>query len=189
MFAVLSCVFEQHDLRLVLVAAVICATACSAAFGFHLRSQKAEQAMRWAWLGLSGLVAGSGIWATHFVAMLSFNAQMPVGYDLPITLLSLGIAISIVGGGLWFAAIGPRRSDSLLGGAVVGVGISAMHYTGMAALLIGGGIVWEAPLVAASVLIGVGLAAAALYFAVRGGKLRHRIRGTILLTLGICIMH
>ncbi|WP_371350911.1 MHYT domain-containing protein, partial [Salmonella sp. M265] len=32
---------------------------------------------------------GSGIWATHFVAMLAFHAPIALRYDLPITGLSL----------------------------------------------------------------------------------------------------
>lgn len=186
---VVTTLFMQHDLRLVALAALVCALSAFAGITLLNHARRTEGTMKRVWLAVAAVSVGFGIWATHFVAMLSFNAGMPVGYDLPITLLSLATAIAIVGGGLWFAAVGERRSDSILGGAVVGVGIAAMHYTGMAALLIGGGIVWTAPTVAASVLFGIGLGAAALYFAVQGSTIRHRIRATILLTLAICAMH
>ncbi|WP_423069238.1 bifunctional diguanylate cyclase/phosphodiesterase [Devosia sp. CN2-171] len=189
MQTVLTTLFAQHDLRLVALAALVCALSAFAGITLLNHARRTDGGMKSAWLAVAAVSVGFGIWATHFVAMLSFNAGMPVGYDLPVTLVSLAIAISIVGGGLWFAAIGPRRTDSLLGGAVVGVGIAAMHYTGMAALLIGGGIAWDSPLVAASMLLGIGLGSIALYFAVQGNTLRHRFRATILLTLAICAMH
>ncbi|HEV7384270.1 MAG TPA: MHYT domain-containing protein, partial [Phenylobacterium sp.] len=73
MFAVLTCIFVQHDLRLVAVAAAICVVASSTAFGFHARGLRADGALRWAWLALTGLVAGAGVWATHFMAMLAYQ--------------------------------------------------------------------------------------------------------------------
>lgn len=186
---VLTTLFEQHDLRLVALAALVCALSAFAGITLLNHARRTVGTMQRVWLAVAAFSVGFGIWATHFVAMLSFDAGMPVGYDLPLTLVSLSIAILIVGGGLWFAALGTRRSDSVLGGAVIGVGIASMHYTGMASLLIGGGIVWASPLVAASVLLGIAFAAASIYFTVNGSTLRHRIRATILLTLAICTMH
>ena len=43
MLSVLTCITVEHDLRLVVVAALICATACGAAFGFNLRSLKTAE--------------------------------------------------------------------------------------------------------------------------------------------------
>ena len=189
MQTVLTTLFQQHDLRLVALAALVCALSAFAGITLLNHARRTVGTMQRVWLAVAAFSVGFGIWATHFVAMLSFNAGMPVGYDLPLTLVSLGIAILIVGGGLWFAALGTRRSDSVLGGAIIGVGIASMHYTGMASLLIGGVIAWASPLVAASVLLGVAFAGASIYFAVNGDTLRHRIRATILLTLGICTMH
>src|SRR5262245_37559928 len=102
------------------------------------------------WIGVAAVAVGFGIWATHFVAMLSFSTGRPTGYDLPLTLLSLGIAVAIVGGGLLYATIARRRSDAALAGAIVGVGISAMHYVGMSAVQLGGAIVWDPYIVSTS---------------------------------------
>lgn len=186
---ILSTLFQQHDLRLVALAAMVCALSAFAGITLLNHARRTVGPMQKAWLAVAAVSVGFGIWATHFVAMLSFHAGMPVGYDLPLTLVSLGTAISIVGGGLWFAAIGTRKSDPLLGGAVVGIGIATMHYVGMGAVLLGGQINWDPALVATSLLFGMGFGAAALYFAVNGDTLRRRIRAAILLTLGICSMH
>jgi diguanylate cyclase (GGDEF)-like protein len=186
---VIFTLFNNHDLRLVALAALVCALSAFAGITLLTHARKTTGPMQKVWLGVAAISVGFGIWATHFVAMLSFNAGMPVGYDLPVTLLSLAIAIVIVGGGLWFAALGKGTLDTLLGGAVVGVGISIMHYTGMAAVLIGGGIAWDAPIVATSVLFGMALGAAALFVATRADTLWSRVSATVLLTLAICAMH
>ena len=138
METVFTTLLQQHDLRLVALAAVVCSLSAFAGITLLTHARRTAGIMQRVWLAIAAVSVGFGIWATHFVAMLSFHAGMPVGYDLPITLVSLSIAILIVGGGLWFAAIGTRRSDSVLGGVVIGVGIASMHYTGMAALMIGG---------------------------------------------------
>ena len=93
MFAVFTCIFAQHDLRLVAVAALICITACLSAFGFQARAQTAEGGLRWAWLALTGMVAGSGVWATHFLAMLAYQPALKIAFDLGETLASLTAAV------------------------------------------------------------------------------------------------
>ncbi|MGV3490191.1 MAG: bifunctional diguanylate cyclase/phosphodiesterase [Devosia sp.] len=179
----------RHDLRLVALAAVVCALSAFAGITLLTHARRTAGPMQKVWLAVAAISVGFGIWATHFVAMLSFNAGMPVGYNLPVTLLSLAIAIVIVGSGLWFAAIGKRRSDYLLSGGVVGVGISAMHYVGMAAVLIGGGIIWDTSTVAASILFGMVFGAVAIWVAIGAAGIKGRLAATGLLTLAICAMH
>jgi signal transduction histidine kinase/NO-binding membrane sensor protein with MHYT domain len=164
MFTVLTCIFVQHDLRLVLVAALICATACSAAFGFHLRSLKAAgSTMSLAWMGLAGLVAGSGVWGTHFVAMLAYMPGVPIGYAIPSTVLSLLIAIFGMGLGFALPVLQRGRAAVLAGGVVTGSSVAAMHFVGMAAIRTQARLDWDAAYVVASVAIGALGAAAAFY--------------------------
>lgn len=186
---VISTLFDQHDLRLVALAAIVCALSSFAGMSLLHHARQTDGPMRAAWLIIAAVAVGFGIWATHFVAMLSFDAGMPTGYDVPLTLLSLGIAVSIVGGGLWFVTLSRRRIDALLGGAVVGLGISAMHYVGMAALMLGGAIVWAPELVATSVLFGMSFGAVAVWVSTRRQLLRARIEGAALLTVAIVAMH
>jgi diguanylate cyclase (GGDEF)-like protein/PAS domain S-box-containing protein len=179
----------QHDLRLVVVAALICALSAFAGISLLNHARGSSGRARYTWLAIAAVAVGIGIWATHFVAMMSFSAGMPTGYDLPLTLISLVIAIGIVGGGLWYSAIGTRRSDALLGGAVVGIGISSMHYVGMAALLVGGTITWDPMLVSSSLLFGIVFGALALRVGTGSRGVPSRVGGTLLLTLAICSMH
>ncbi|HVC54731.1 MAG TPA: diguanylate cyclase [Stellaceae bacterium] len=87
------------------------------------------------WLAGGSVAMGIGIWAMHFTGMLALTLPVPVTYNLPITLLSVipailasALALSIMSGG------DKRHHHYLLGGTLVGVGIGAMHYVGMAAM-------------------------------------------------------
>ncbi len=157
MFAVLTCIFVQHDLRLVAVAAAICSIACCSAFAFHARGLKASGLMRWAWLGLSALIAGSGVWATHFVAMLAYQPTLKIGYDLVGTALSLVVAVLGMAIGFSLPAWRPGkardRNTALIAGAAAGASIAVMHYTGIAAIRTEADVSWSMAYVAVSILI------------------------------------
>ncbi|WP_417583931.1 EAL domain-containing protein [Pelagibacterium sp.] len=185
---VLSTLYNQHDIKLVILAALICALASFAGVSILTHARRSIGLMRSVWLAVAAVSVGFGIWATHFVAMLSFDVGFPASYDIGLTLASLLIAIAVCGMGLAAAGMGRRRSDLVLGGAIVGLGISAMHYTGMRALEIGGEVSWDSGLVAGSVISGMVLGAAALRVGVSRNA-KARAFGTGLLTLAICSMH
>jgi diguanylate cyclase (GGDEF)-like protein/PAS domain S-box-containing protein len=186
---VLIRLFFQHDLRLVALAALLCALSCFVGTSLLAHAQKTSGPMRRAWIGVAAVSVGFGIWATHFIAMLAFASGMPLGYELWETLASLAVAIIVTGSGLWFAANGPGRVDSALGGALVGLGITAMHYVGMAAMIVGGAIRWDFSLVAASAVIGMSFGALAMHLGTRGPSLRWRLSSALMLTIAICAMH
>ena len=186
---VISTLFEHHDLRIVALAALVCGLSAFAGITLLHHARRTDGAMKFVWVGIAAISVGSGIWATHFIAMLSFSAGMPTGYDIPLTLLSLMIAVSIVGGGLLYATVATRRSDAVLAGAIVGIGISTMHYVGMTALLLGGEIKWDPLLVSSSLLLGMVLGSVALFVGTTSPVLIWRLRGALLLTVAICSMH
>ena len=72
------------------------------------------------------------LWATHFVAMLAYDPGAGAGYSIPVTLLSLLFAICIVAIGLCVALSSWGQLVVAIGGAIIGTGVAAMHYTGMA---------------------------------------------------------
>lgn len=120
----------------------------------------------WLWLAGGAAVMGAGIWSMHFIGMLAFSLPIPLGYDLGLTLLSLLIAIVVSG----FALIVVRRpvlTAGMLstGAALLGIGISAMHYTGMAALLMSPPVRYDPMLFVGSVLIAIAASFAALWLA------------------------
>jgi diguanylate cyclase len=126
-----------------------------------------------AWTVGGALAMGSGIWAMHFLGMLAFRLPVAVGYDVPITLLSLLLPILVSGTALWRVSQPQLDGKGLLGsGVLMGLGINAMHYTGMAALRMRPGIEYEPGLFTLSVVIAVVASTAALWI---GFQLRHNI--------------
>jgi diguanylate cyclase (GGDEF)-like protein/PAS domain S-box-containing protein len=189
MLTVYNCVVHAHDLRLVGLAAVICLLASFTAINLlhHVRNSAGQ--MRTVWLGVSATSTGFGIWATHFIAMLAFSPGIPNAYNVALTFLSLIVAILLTGAGLAVAMNLKMSRGAWLGGAMVGGGIAAMHYTGMAAFEIQGRIVWDPVLVAASIALGGLIGAIALPVGLRGGSLKWKIFGALLLTVAICSHH
>jgi diguanylate cyclase (GGDEF)-like protein len=186
MFRVYDCVVHEHDLRLVVVAGVICLLASYIAFAYFEQARR-DVARKAQWAALAAVVSGLGIWATHFVAMLAYEPDVPVGYDFTTTLASVAAAVLVTGMG-WGIALIKRPAMALMGGAVIGAGVATMHYIGMAAVEIAGIMVWDRPLVTASVVLGIILAAAAVRASLRDTRAGTRL-APFLLTLGICSLH
>jgi diguanylate cyclase (GGDEF)-like protein/PAS domain S-box-containing protein len=189
MLTVYDCIANAHDLRLVGLAAVICALASFTAISLLHHVHGSAGHMRAIWLAVSATSTGFGIWATHFIAMLAFSPGLPTAYNIVLTALSLVSAILLTGAGLAVAMISKWRAGAWLGGAIVGGGIATMHYTGMAAFEIQGRIVWDPALVAASIALGGLIGAVSLPVGLRGDAVKWKVLGALLLTLAICSHH
>ncbi|MFY9294494.1 MAG: EAL domain-containing protein [Methylorubrum rhodinum] len=189
MLKVVGCFVQAHDLWLVGLAALICSLAAATCVALLQHADRSAGRWQAVWLCVAAVAGGSGIWATHFVAMLAFEPSLPTGYDLHLTVLSLVYAILVTGAGLTVAQVRALPLSRALGGAVLGGGIAAMHYTGMAAYEVAGHIRWDPVLVAASIGLGIvgGGAALVAAHAVPGG--RGRLLGSLLLVAAICSHH
>jgi NO-binding membrane sensor protein with MHYT domain/signal transduction histidine kinase len=188
MFRVFTCITQQHDPRLVLAAAVICVFACYTAFTLLPRASLAGGRARVWWVCTAATAIGSGIWATHFIAMLAFAPEVPVSHDVGVTAYSIILAITLAGLGV-SAALRGGIIWRLGGGALVGLGISAMHYSGMAAWELQGVVLYDGRFVAASVLIGAVGSSLAIAFGTAQANALHRISATLALMATICAMH
>jgi diguanylate cyclase len=116
---------------------------------------------------------GCGIWSMHFIGMLAFSLPIPLAYDTAKTLISLGIAIAISGFALAIASRPQINLRQLIVSAVImGLGISAMHYSGMSAIQLVPMITYEPDLLLASIGIAVvaSFAALWLFFRLRRGR-------------------
>jgi diguanylate cyclase (GGDEF)-like protein len=189
MLRVVSCLTTQHDWRLVLLAAAVCfLTSLAAIHLFHRGCATAGRA-RLLWLITTGAATGYGVWATHFIAMLAFTPGVPSGYDLLLTLSSLFAAAIIAGAGFAIAATGRSSLAAPAGGAIIGLGVGVMHYTGMWAFEVQGHIAWSSDLVASSVALGVGFGVAALLVAAKSDATPPTLAAAVLLTLSIVALH
>ena len=189
MFRVLSCLNNDHDWRLVVLAAIVCFLASLAAINLLHRARATEGWVRATWVVTAGAATGCGIWATHFIAMLAYNPGVPTGYDINLTVLSLLAAIVVTSFGLGVAIYGPAKSGAPIGGGIVGAGVAAMHYLGMWALQIPGHVVWSLDLVTVSILLGMLFGIAALVVAVRHDDVTATCVAALLLTLAIVSHH
>ena len=186
MFHVFNCVVDRHDLRLVSLAGLLCVFSCISALIMLRRARAASGWTRLLWLASAGIVAGCGIWATHFVAMLAFVSGFSVGYDWSLTVFSALIAISMSACGF---AVALGRNGAVPGGALVGAAVGTMHYVGMAALRASADPIWDWRYVVVSVAIGIVLSALAVWFSLRRDLFRFYGGGALLLALAICVMH
>jgi signal transduction histidine kinase/NO-binding membrane sensor protein with MHYT domain len=192
MYDVYLCLTTQHDWRLVLVAVAVCVIACVSTFLLYARLPAEGGRRRLLWLAMLGLVAGSGVWTTHFVAMLAFRTGFQERYDAFGTGASLlaAVATAMFGFALASSAKAPHAVRTrLAGGLVVGLGVGLMHYLGMAAYRTTGDLTWRPERAAESILIGAVLAPAALAVAWPGCSRRRSLAAAGLLCLGIAGLH
>lgn len=121
------------------------------------------------WLVLAAWgIGGTSIWTMHFMAMLGFRVSgTQIRYDLGLTVASAVLAIVFVAIGLFIVGLGrPSIVKILSGGVLTGLGVAAMHYTGMAAMQLNGRIDYDPVLVGVSVGIAIAAATVALWMAV-----------------------
>ncbi len=156
--------FADYNLLLVGLSYLIAAIASYAGLSLAQQVRSAMGRSRIVWL-LGGAVAmGLGVWAMHFIAMLALDMQMPVRYDLSKTGLSLFFAVAASGLALSLVTRKQLYLRALLfSGSMMGIGIAAMHYTGMAAMHVAATLTYKPIVFAASILVAVVVAIAALW--------------------------
>src|SRR6266567_8333449 len=126
---------SSYDYRLVVLSVVIAIFASYAALDLAGRTTAASGRTRLAWLVGGATAMGVGIWSMHYIGMLAFALPMPVLYDWPTVLLSLLAAVFASAVALFVVSRKQMGWIRAFAGAVImGGGISAMHYIGMAAM-------------------------------------------------------
>jgi diguanylate cyclase (GGDEF)-like protein/PAS domain S-box-containing protein len=186
---VLNCLIEEHDWRLVALAAAVCLLASWVTIGLFYRARASRGRARLVWLCLDAAAGGCGIWATHFISMLAYAPGADEEYNIALTALSLLIAVAIAGIGLTTALSGSSTRSAAIGGAIVGGGIAAMHFTGMLALELPGDVGWSPGLASIAVAFGGIFASLAFVAAARHDDFRHVSAATALLGAAIILLH
>ncbi|MFF0016711.1 MHYT domain-containing protein [Streptomyces sp. NPDC005374] len=155
------------------------------------RSMLVNRSWRPGWLALGSAAIGSGIWTMHFVAMMGFQVrQAPIHYDRSTTFASLGVAIVMVGVGVFIVGYRGARGTALMtGGAITGLGIASMHYLGMAGMRLNGQLEYNTLTVAASVVIAVVAATAALWAAGQVRGFLWSVGASLVMGLAVTGMH
>ncbi len=188
MQALLTCVTQQHDQQLLVVAALVCSIGIYAASAIATHAARAEGATRLKW-GIASIVAsGCTAWATHMIALLAFRPGMASGFEPVLTAVSLLLVIGGIGAGVLLSLGRRSRLRRFAAGVILGLGIAALHYVGQASYRVTGHVAWDMGLVSASVLISLVLSGLALVAA--GERQRPWRRASVLLLLGsIVVLH
>jgi NO-binding membrane sensor protein with MHYT domain len=151
-----------------------------------------SRARRVRWLIQSAIaIGGTGIWVMHFMAMLGFSVVgTPIRYDVLTTALSAAVAIVVVGLGLLIVGLGRAASwKILIGGVLMGLGVNAMHYLGMAGMRLDGTVEYDPLRVGASVAIAVVAATVALWLSVTVHTGPAIFLSALVMGVAVCGMH
>ncbi|MEC9311508.1 MAG: MHYT domain-containing protein, partial [Pseudomonadota bacterium] len=73
------------------------------------------------------IVAGVGVWTTHFVAMLGYRPDAALTYDLQLTLISILVGVLLVGVPLAGTMFITEDRMRIIVGMIAGLGVAAMH--------------------------------------------------------------
>ncbi len=156
------------------------------------RAREVRGPARIRWLLLAAVTIGvAGIWGMHFIAMLGFTIPgQTIRYNVPVTILSMVIAVVVVSIGLLIVGLGGDRLRPLLtGGLIIGLGVSAMHYIGMAAMRMPDTMRYNNGLVLLSVTIGVVTGTVALWAALRLDTVWSAFAACLIMGVAVSGMH
>ncbi|PQZ86361.1 MULTISPECIES: bifunctional diguanylate cyclase/phosphodiesterase [Pseudomonas] len=144
------------------------------------------------WIAGGAIAMGIGVWSMHFIGMLALRLPFALGFDLGITAFSLLVAVLSSGFALWLVSQPQLPAWQVgFGALVMGTGIAAMHYTGMAAMRMTPGIDYDPSLFGASLLIAVAASGAALWIAHnlrRNTPYVRLLRGAAAVVMGFAIV-
>jgi PAS domain S-box-containing protein len=184
-------IFDTHDQALVALSVLIAVAASYTALDLASRVRASAGWHRYAWLATAALAMGGGVWSMHFVAMLAFSKpDMAVSYDIRLTLLSLLIPILATAVGfLVVSRSHPTPTLLVASGLFMGLGIAAMHYTGMAAMRMAADLRYDRFWVAVSILIAIGAATVALWLSVRTSQVALRAASAVAMGIAVSGMH
>ncbi|KPF68324.1 chemotaxis protein CheY [Bosea sp. AAP35] len=180
-----------HDPWLVAISILIAALASYAALDLASRIRATSGWASHAWLGTAAIALGGGIWAMHFIAMLAFSIPgIAVRFDLGLTVFSFVLPIMVTGlGFLIVHRPGSGPSALISSGLVMGLGIAAMHYTGMAAMEMDARLSYHPWWAALSVLIAIAAATVALWLALKNTGVVQKIVAAVVMGFAIAGMH
>ncbi len=176
----------HYEPSLVLLSILVAMFASYTALSLAVRVRQSHGHAPHAWMAGGAFAMGSGIWAMHFIGMLAFRLPLPVGYDPLITFVSWLLPVVVSGLALWQLRHRELGGRHLAWGAVLmGLGINAMHYTGMAGMRMDPPITYDPWLFLASVAIAIGASAGALWI---GFRLSEHLRRQRLLQAGAAVV-
>ncbi len=143
------------------------------------------------WIIAAAFALGGGaIWTMHFIGMIAYQSPMEVAYDPFLTFVSLILAVTVVGAGIFALS---KKQDSILvlivAGIITGLGVATMHYTGMEAMVMAADMTYDSTLFNISIVIALVAATAALWLAFNTESGWQMFGASIVMGIAVCGMH
>lgn len=156
-------VHASHNTALVLLSLLMAfGSNCAALYMAHTNRRSAVASHRRVSLWCSSMVLGLGIWAMHFIGMQAMSLPVAVSYDVLGTLLSILPGMIAAWLALWsLQTTHPSNLQVASSGVWVGLGIAAMHYSGIAAMQLEAPLYFHIPQFLLSLFLGLLFAIAA----------------------------
>lgn len=189
MFSILSCLNATHDGRFVAASIGVCMIGAFCTMIMLSRAQECVPPRRELWVAAASLIAGTAVWATHFMAMLAYEGGYPVAYDVAVTSLSVIVSVLAAWGSFSVVLRWTSALAAVFSGVEFGIGISLMHLVGMSALDTPGYLTYSPPMIILAVMLAAVFGALSM-LAMRqfSGRIRI-ISGTLLISLTVCVLH
>ena len=184
-------IHTAHDPLIVLLSLLVAVISSLVSLDVAERLRGARGRAWGMWLAAASCTLGGGIWSMHFIAMLAFTTQFDIRYHVGLTLASLILAIASTAIG--YAIVSWQRvlrwHNLFLAGLFTGLGVAAMHYTGMAAMLIQASMSHDPALVVISIVIAVVAATAAFWLSLKHDRTWHKLAASLVMGAAIAGMH
>ncbi|RYG18076.1 MAG: diguanylate cyclase, partial [Caulobacteraceae bacterium] len=183
-----TCLTEDHNLWLVLLAAAICVVGAWTTVRLSNRIRQRSRGQKLAWLFLGAVASGATIWCTHFVAMMAYQPGVPVAYEPIMTGVSLAIAVLGCTVALAVGAVRHRLAPPIAG-ALFGAAVTAMHYAGMSAFAMDAQVLWSTAYLVTSIVAAITIGAIAWSLAARQETLKNHAIASAAFVLCIVSLH
>lgn len=126
----------EYSTSLVVLSIVIACVAAYTALTMNERVKNNSFFNKNFWFTLASFALGSGIWAMHYVGMFAFRLPVKIEYDILLTVISVIPAFFATFLAFYFVNYGKLKLWFILTTSVVmGLGVSSMHYIGMASMI------------------------------------------------------
>jgi len=171
-------VVGEYSISIILLSVAIASFSSYTAISMNERMQENSFFHRNLWLILASIAMGFGIWSMHFVGMGAYLLPISMTYEPWLTFLSIVPAI----GSSFLAFYLVNRIQKSIGtilisGVAMGIGISAMHYIGMASMVSDAVYTYDRTIFSASVAIAISISFIAIYIF---SSLRHLMKNKLL---------
>ncbi|WP_102348473.1 bifunctional diguanylate cyclase/phosphodiesterase [Bacillus sp. Marseille-P3661] len=184
----------EYSTPIVFLSIVIAFFASYTALSMNERIQQNSFFHKYYWLGLASIAMGLGIWSMHFIGMAAFMIPVHMKYDVTITIISVIPSVIASFLAFYFASRTKRSVLSfMLSGIIMGLGISIMHYVGMAAMVMEANYVYKPGLFGLSIGLAMVVSLIAIYiFSTKQRLMKNYIIKSLtalLLGLAVASMH